>query len=60
MGAIETGAPIHQREDESCSSGMNVWAQERFREDETDGGIANTADIREIRGEEWANIPSHG
>lgn len=55
MGAIETGAAIHQREDESCSSGMNGWAQERFREEETDGGTANT---REIRGEKWASTPS--
>lgn len=26
-------------------------AQERFREEETDGGVTNMADIREIRGE---------
>lgn len=57
MGA---GVPIRQWEDESCSSGMNGWAQERFREEETDGGMTNMADIWEIRGEAWANIPSHG
>lgn len=53
----ETGAPIHRWGDEWCGDG---WAQEQFREEEADGGMTNMADIREIRGERWANIPSHG
>lgn len=51
----ETGAPIHRWEDE-----WRRRSSERFREEETDGGMTNMADIREIRGEGWANIPSPG